>query len=164
VELDIPAHIHSAGCRSERLTYSLHFINEESIAVVSLLNSTVFTDFPTLKILVSHGGGAIPYQVARFDASALRRGTERFSERLRKLYFDTVLYSRDALELLFKTVGADRCLFGTERPGVGTVKDPKTGKWLDETRHIIEGFEWLSAAEKKMIFEDNVKKVFKLEL
>ena len=162
VELDIPAHIHSAGCRSERLTYSLHFINEENIAVVSLLSSNVFSDFPTLKIIVSHGGGAIPYQFARFEAGALRRGTERFSEKMRHLYYDTVLYSADALALLFKTVGADRCLFGTERPGIGTVKDPKTGKWLDETRHIIEGFEWLSAAEKKMIFEDNAKKVFKL--
>jgi len=164
VELDIPGHIHSAGCRSERLSYSLHFINEESIAVVSLLNSTVFSDFPTLKLIVSHGGGAIPYQCARFDASSLRRGGARFSEKMRNLYYDTVLYSADALALLFKTVGADRCLFGTERPGVGTVKDPKTGRWLDETRHIIEGFEWLSAAEKKMIFEDNAKKVFKLDV
>ena len=75
-----------------------------------------------------------------------------------------MLYSKDSLELLFKTVGADRCLFGTERPGVGTVKDPKTGRWLDETRHLIEGFDWLSAAEKKMIFEDNAKKIFKLDV
>ena len=82
---------------------------------------------------------------------------------MRNLYYDTVLYSADSLALLFKTVGADRCLFGTERPGVGTVKDPKTGKWLDETRHIIEGFEFLSAAEKKMIFEDNAKKLFKIQ-
>ncbi len=74
VELDVPGHIHSAGCRSDRLPYSLHFINEESIAVVSLLNSNVFKDFPTLKILVSHGGGAIPYHWARFEASAIRRG------------------------------------------------------------------------------------------
>jgi OH-DDVA meta-cleavage compound hydrolase len=165
VELDIPGHIHSTGCKSERLSYSLHFINEESIAIVSLLNSTVFTDFPSLKIIVSHGGGAIPYHIGRFEASSLRGGKAvRFSERMRNLYYDTVLYSAGALELLFKTVGADRCLFGTERPGVGTVKDPKTGKWLDETRHLIEGFEWLSAAEKKMIFEDNAKKVFKLEV
>ncbi len=162
VELDIPGHIHSAGCRSERLTYSLHFINEESIGVVSLLNSAVFTDFPTLKIVVSHGGGAIPYQYARFEASAIRRGLERFSDRMRRLYYDTVLYSKDALELLFKTVGADRCLFGTERPGVGTVKDPKTGRWLDDTRHLIESTEWLTAAEKQMIFEDNARQVFKL--
>jgi predicted TIM-barrel fold metal-dependent hydrolase len=164
VELDVPGHIHSAGCRSARLSYSLHFINEESIGVVSLLNSNVFKDFPTLKILVSHGGGAIPYQWARFEASSLRiPGSTRFFDRMRNLYYDTVLYSKEALELLFKTVGVERCMFGTERPGVGTVKDPRTGRWLDETRHIIEAFDWLSAADKKMIFEDNAKKVFKLE-
>src|SRR6202795_2250078 len=162
VELDVPGHIHSAGCRSERLTYSLHFINEENIAVVSLLTSQVFNDFPALKILVSHGGGAIPYQFARFEASSLRGKGPRFSDQMRKLYYDTVLYSKDALELLFKTVGVDRCLFGTERPGVGTVKDPKTGRWMDDTRHIIEAFDFLSAAEKKGIFEDNSKKLFKL--
>ena len=83
---------------------------------------------------------------------------------MRHLYYDTVLYSKDALELLFKTVGVDRCLFGTERPGVGTVKDPRTGRWLDETRHTIEGIEWLTAADKKMIFEDNAKKVFNLKV
>ncbi|MBV9504546.1 MAG: amidohydrolase [Acidobacteriia bacterium] len=163
VELDIPGHIHSAGCRSERLTYSTHFINEETISVVSLLNSKVFTDFPTLRIVVSHGGGAVPYQWARWEAGSLRQPGPRFSDRMRNLYYDTVLYSSESLALLIKTVGADRCLFGTERPGVGTVKDPKTGKWLDETRHLIEAFDWLSAAEKKMIFEDNAKKVFKLD-
>jgi OH-DDVA meta-cleavage compound hydrolase len=165
VELDIPGHIHSTGCRSERLTYSLHFINEENIAVVSLLTSDVFKDFPTLKILVSHGGGAIPYQFARFEASSLRRkGATRFSDAMRNLYYDTVLYSKDALELLFKTVGIDRCLFGTERPGVGTVKDPRTGRWLDETRFTIEAIDWLSDADKKAIFEDNARKLFNLKV
>jgi OH-DDVA meta-cleavage compound hydrolase len=164
VELDVPGHVHSAGCRSDRLPYSLHFINEESIAVVSLLNSNVFKDFPTLKILVSHGGGAIPYHWARFEASSLRTpGATRFSERMRNLYYDTVLYSSESLALLIRTVGADRCLFGTERPGVGTVKDPRTGKWLDETRFLIEAFDWLSDADKKLIFEDNAKKLFKLD-
>ena len=160
VEYDVPGHIHSAGCRSSRLTYSLHFINEESIAVVSLLNSSVFDDFPTLKILVSHGGGAIPYHLGRFEAGSLRRKGKRFSEMMRNLWFDTVLYTPDALELLFKTVGPDRCVFGTERPGVGTVMDPETGKWLDETRGIIQGFDWLTDSDKQMIFEDNAKKLF----
>ena len=164
-ELDVPGHIHSAGCRSPRLTYSMHFINEESIGVVSLLTSNVFKDFPALKIMVSHGGGAIPYQWARFEASSLRQpGAVRFSDRMRNLYYDTVLYSKGSLELLIKTVGADRCLFGTERPGVGTVKDPRTNRWLDETRYLIEDFDWLSAADKKLIFEDNAKKLFKLDV
>jgi predicted TIM-barrel fold metal-dependent hydrolase len=165
VELDVPCMIHSSTCLSSRLSYTLHFINEESIGVVSLLTSNVFKDFPTLKILVSHGGGAIPYQYARFEASSLRRpGATRFSEMMRHLYYDTVLYSKDALELLFKTVGVDRCLFGTERPGVGTVKDPRTGRWLDETRFTIEAIDWLTAEDKKKIFEDNAKKVFNLKV
>jgi predicted TIM-barrel fold metal-dependent hydrolase len=146
------------------LPYSLHFINEESIGVVSLLESNVFKDFPNLKILVSHGGGAIPYHWARFEASSLRKGGERFSDKMRNLYYDTVLYSSESLQLLIKTVGADRCLFGTERPGVGTVKDPRTGRWLDETRFLIEAFDWLSAADKKLIFEDNAKKLFRLDV
>ncbi len=44
------------------------------------------------------------------------------------------------------------------------MKDPRTGRWLDETRFTIEGIDWLSAADKKMIFEDNAKKVFNLKV
>ena len=46
VELDIAGHVHSAGCRSDRLPYSLHFINEESIGVVSLLELERLSGFP----------------------------------------------------------------------------------------------------------------------
>ena len=65
---------------------------------------------------------------------------------------------------MIKTVGADRCVFGTERPGVGTAKDPKTGRWMDDVRSYIDAFTWLSDADKKAIFEDNAKKLFKLNV
>jgi len=163
-ELDVPAHIHGTGSRSERVPYSLHFINEETIAVYGLLNSNVFKDFPDLKIVVSHGGGAIPYQLGRFEAPSLRRPDgQRFSERLRHLYFDTVLYTQEAVALLIKTVGADRCLFGTECPGVGSAAHPETGHDMDDVRVLIEGLDWLSAADRQKIFEDNARKVFKLK-
>jgi OH-DDVA meta-cleavage compound hydrolase len=160
-ELDIPAHIHSTGSRSERTPYSLHFINEESIAVFNLVNSSVLEDFPTLKILVSHGGGAIPYQLGRFESASLR-GKQRFSTKLRKLYFDTVLYTPAALRLLIETIGPEHCLFGTECPGVGSSIDPDTGETMDDIAPYIERFDWLSAADKKAIFEDNVRKLFRL--
>ncbi len=160
-ELDVPAHIHSTGSRSERVPYSLHFINEESIAVFNLVNSTVLEDFPTLKILVSHGGGAIPYQLGRFESASLR-GKQRFSTKLRKLYFDTVLYTPAALRLLIETIGPEHCLFGTECPGVGSSINPETGETMDDIAPYIERFDWLSAADKQAIFEDNVRKLFKL--
>lgn len=160
-ELDVPAHIHSTGSRSERVPYSLHFINEESIAVFNLVNSSVLEDFPTLKILVSHGGGAIPYQLGRFESASLR-GKQRFSTKLRKLYFDTVLYTPAALRLLIETVGPEHCLFGTECPGVGSSINPETGETMDDIAPYIERFDWLSAADKQAIFEDNVRRLFKL--
>ena len=139
-DLDVPGHIHATGSRSARTPYSMHFINEETIAVFGLLNSNVFKDFPKLKIMISHGGGAIPYQLGRFEAGFLRQG-KRFSEAMRNLYYDTVLYTQDAIELLIKTVGYDRCLFGAECPGVGSVVEPKTGRTLDDVAPSIKAID-----------------------
>ena len=164
VELDVPGLVHTASCQSSRLTYSLHFINEESIAIISLLSSKVFQDFPTLKIVVSHGGGAIPYQMGRFMAARYMRGGERFEEAIRKLHFDTCVYTKDGLDLLFRVVGVDRCMYGTEKPGTGTAIHPDTGKSLDDLKPVIESIEWLSDADRKAIFEENTKKLFNLKL
>ena len=160
-ELDVPAHIHSAGSHSERTSYTVHFINEETIAVYGLVNSNVFKDFPNLKILVSHGGGAMPYQIGRFTSGALRRGVD-FLEGFRHLYFDTVLYSEEALRLLIQVAGPDRCLFGAECPGVGSMINKKTGRTFDDIRPYIEGFDWLSSEDKHAIFEGNARRLFKL--
>lgn len=162
VELDVPALIHSAGCCSERESYTLHFINEESIAILSLLESKVFEDFPNLKLIICHGGGAIPYQIGRFRSIRFRNGEEEFDKDLKKLFYDTCLYSKDSLELLFKTVGTDRVLFGTEKPGTGSGVDPKTGRALDDLKPVINSIEWLGEKEKQDIFENNARKLFRL--
>ena len=164
-ELDVVGHIHSTGSLCERETYSLHFIVEETIAVVGLLNSSVFKDFPDLKILVSHGGGAVPYQLGRFEAQRLRvPGGERFSEAIRKLYFDTVLYTREALELLIRTVGVEHCLFGAECPGVGSVINPDTGTTMDDVAPNIQSFDWLTNEDKTKILSENTRQLFKLKI
>lgn len=162
-ELDVPALVHSAGCRPPaRESYSLHFLLEETVAVASLLASDVARDFPTLKLIVSHGGGAIPYQMGRFLAGATRSGRE-FRDQLRTLYFDTCLYTRDAIELLVRAVGADRCCFGSEKPGTGSVRDPASGRWYDDIKVLVEQIEWLSEAERAQIFEGNAATLFKLD-
>ncbi len=65
IELDVPVHIHSAGCCG-RETYDEHFATEESLAITSVIHSDVFEDFPRLKLMISHGGGSIPYQIGRW--------------------------------------------------------------------------------------------------
>jgi 4-oxalmesaconate hydratase len=167
VELDVPALIHSASCKNFRESYSAHFITEESIAVLKLCSaeSRVFKDFPALRIIVSHGGGSVPYQVGRWRAHRIREqeanpSLESFDESMRRLYYDTVLYNQESLELLFRVVGTDRCMFGTENPGSGSSKDPRTGVPMDDLKPVIEGISWLSDADKNRLFADNARTVF----
>ena len=168
-ELDVPLHLHTAGSRRpQKEPYSMHFVNEETTAVYGLVNSTVFEDFPDLKIMCSHGGGAIPFQVGRFNASSARRpganAATLFQSRMRKMYFDTVLYSKEALELLIKVIGPDNLLFGSECPGVGSSINPETGETFDKIAPIIQGFDWLSEEDKTKIFEGNARRLYKLDV
>ena len=160
-ELDVPGIIHSAGCREPaRETYSLHFIIEETIAVASLLASPVFTDFPDLKLVVCHGGGAIPYQAGRFMPADVRGGGAPFIERLRRLWFDTCLYTEEGIDLLLRTVGVERCLFGTEKPGTGSQFDAASGRWYDDIHLLIDAIDWLSDEDRAALYSDNARSLF----
>jgi 4-oxalmesaconate hydratase len=159
-EFDIPALVHSAGSCQPRESYTLKFINEESISIISLLESDVFRRFPTLKLIVPHGGGAIPYHMGRFRAWAVRRGEATFDEQMRQLHFDTTTYDRHALELLFKTVGADRVLFATENPGTGSAIDPRSGRAFDDLKPVIEEIGFLTEEDRKNVFECNCARLY----
>jgi 4-oxalmesaconate hydratase len=189
IKLRIPAHIHSAGCGG-RETYDEHFATEESLAITSVVHSEVFDRFPELKLMISHGGGSIPYQIGRWRAhwwvdlatkkphikkyfqaleAAGFAGTElparpddltSFDDALRKFYFDTDVHNKDSLELLFKTVGADRCLFGTERPGSGGAINPETGRSFEDFKYTIDRIAFLSEQERKRIYEGNARAIF----
>jgi 4-oxalmesaconate hydratase len=159
-ELDIPALVHSAGSCSPRESYTLKFINEESIAIISLMQSKVFEKFPKLKLIVPHGGGAIPYHMGRFRAWSVRKGGEFFDDQIRRLHFDTTTYDKNALELLFKTVGTDRVLFATENPGTGSAPDPKTGRAYDDLKPVIEEIAFLTDEDRKNIFECNCTRLY----
>lgn len=165
-ELDVPGIIHSAGCRPPtRETYSLHFIQEETVGLIHLLQSKVFSDFPSLKLVVCHGGGAIPYQVGRFEAGAARRpGGTPFRETLRQVYFDTCLYTSDAIELLLRTVGVDRAMFGSEKPGSGSAWNPESGRWYDDIHLLIDDIDWLTDADRSQLLVNNAAALFGLSL
>jgi predicted TIM-barrel fold metal-dependent hydrolase len=87
-----------------------------------------------------------------------------FVDRMRHMYFDTVLYSKEALELLIKVVGPDRILYGSECPGVGSSINHETGQTYDRTVPLIESIDWLTAEDRFKIFEGNAKRVFNLTI
>ncbi len=168
VQLGIPALVHSTACKNPRETYSSHFSAEETIAILSVLNSRVFLDFPDLRLIISHGGGSVPYQIGRWRAGRLRQRNPgglpdaTFDESLRRFWFDTCLYSDLALELLFRTVGPERCLFGTERPGTGTVLDPATGHMMDDVKYTIDNLTCLSDDDRAAVYAGNALSLFDL--
>ena len=168
VELDVPALIHGGPYRFSREPELGYFVEEEAVAAWSILRSPrVFQDFPNLKLVVGHGGGYIPYQAGRgraFRMNAMQRDPnahyESFDESMRRLYYDTVLYDGEAMELLIKVVGADRCIFGTDKPANGSVKDPVTGKALNDTKQYIDRIDWLSEEDRHAIFEGNARRIY----
>jgi predicted TIM-barrel fold metal-dependent hydrolase len=173
IELDVPLFIHGAyltGPRylRHRTAYLIGQTVEESISGPTLVYGGVLNKFPALKLILCHGGGATPYQIGRYltppgrEEASLYGSPQigSFLDEFHKLYFDGTLYTQEALELLIKVVGPDRVLFGTETPGRGTFQ--YQGRMLDDLRPAVEKIEWLGAGEKKMIFEDNARKVFNL--
>ncbi len=167
-ELDLPAHIHSGNCCNGRETYDEHFMAEEGLAITSIYRANVFDRFPDLKLMISHGGGPIPFQAGRWRshremaraAGRIPKDAPVFDDILKKFWFDTVVHSKLSLELLFKVVGADRCCFGTERPGSGGGIDPVSGIPYDDLKPVIESIDTISDADKTGIFEDNVRRLF----
>jgi 4-oxalmesaconate hydratase len=98
--------------------------------------------------------------MGRFRSWSRRKGGEYFDDKLKRLHFDTTTYDKNALELLFKTVGVDRVLFATENPGTGSAIDPETGRGYDDLKPIIENISFLSDEDRKNIFECNCTKLY----
>ena len=114
----------------------------------------------------AHGGGAIPYQIGRFERSGSRRIEEpgALREAMRKLYFDTCSTTPKALDLLFRIVGTDRCMFGTENPGTGTALDRDTGRQFDDIKPDIDDqIPWLTDEDRQMIYETTAREVYRLD-
>ncbi|MBV8083568.1 MAG: amidohydrolase [Chloroflexi bacterium] len=165
VELDVPGLIHTGGRRNAREPEAGHFPNEETVAANAVLDSRVLRDFPPLKLIVAHGGGYLPYQVGRqraprFNAMQRNPEVEPYDASLRRLWYDTVLLNQESLELLFRVIGPDRCLFGSDKPSGSSAIDPATGKPLDDIKPYIEAIPWLTEDDRQAIFEGNARKVF----
>jgi aminocarboxymuconate-semialdehyde decarboxylase len=95
---------------------------ETALAATSLLTHGVTERFPKLRILLSHGGGALPWILPRLrHARALGPPLQELfardpTEMASGFYYDSILYDRLALRFLADTVGADHILVGSDYP------------------------------------------------
>ncbi|HXY98632.1 MAG TPA: amidohydrolase family protein [Stellaceae bacterium] len=162
VELDVPAMVHvSASCNPAFHFTGAHYINGDTTAFMQFLTSDLFRDFPTLKFIIPHGGGAVPYHWGRYRGLAQDMKKPPLKELLlENVFFDTCVYHLPGIELLAKVIPVENILFASEMVGAVRGVDPETGHPYDDTKRYIEAVSWLGAEDRRKIFEGNARRVF----
>lgn len=142
-----------------------------SMAMIRLVNSGVLEKYPNLKFVTHHAGGTIPYLISRIsleeDLHQMRQGykhehhlTKKIPDYLRMFYNDTAVYGGTAaLMCAYAFCGPDHMLFATDMPF-----DSQAGyRLVRETIRSIEEMD-IPDSEKRMIFEDNARDLFRLPI
>jgi len=161
VELDVPAMIHvSASCNPNFHATGAHYINADTTAFMQFIEGDLFRDFPALRFIIPHGGGAVPYHWGRYRGLADMLKRPPLEEHVMKnVFFDTCVYHQPGIDLLVRVIELDNILFGSEMVGAVRGIDPRTGHYFDDTRRYIDALS-LSTADKERIFARNARRVF----
>jgi 4-oxalmesaconate hydratase len=162
VEYDIPAMIHvSTSCNACFHTTGAHYINADTTAVMQLIQGELFRDFPALRFVIPHGGGAAPYHWGRYRGLAQELNKPALGEHLLgNIWFDTCVYHQPGIDLLATVIPVDNILFASEMIGAVRGIDPETGFAFDDTRRYIDACARLSAEDRRRIYEDNARRVY----
>ena len=162
VELDVPVMIHvSAACNPCFHSTGSHYLGADTTAFMQAMTSDLFKEFPTMKFIIPHGGGAVPYHWGRFRGLADMMGRPPLQELLLdNVYFDTCVYHQPGIDLLLKVIPAKNILFGSEMIGAVRGIDPETGYYFDDTKRYIDECIQVSDEDKAAIFQGNIQEVF----
>lgn len=161
VELDVPAMIHvSSSCNPNFHATGAHYINADTTAFMQFLQGDLFNDFPDLRLIIPHGGGAVPYHWGRYRGLADMLGKPALTEHIMKnVFFDTCVYHQAGIDLLFRVIDVDNILFASEMFGAVKGVDPETGHNFDDTKRYIDALD-LSEADRHKVFEANARRVY----
>jgi len=133
---------------------------ETTIALSHLIFEGTLDRFPQLKLCAAHGGGYLPSYSARSDHGCLTFPDrcsglalkKRPSEYVRDLYFDSIVFTSEALRHLVAECGASQIMIGTDYPY----------PWTSTAVEHILGTPSLSDAERAAILGDNACKLLRL--
>lgn len=161
VELDVPAMIHVSGsCNPAQHATGAYYIAADTIAFMQLLEGDLFKDFPTLRFIIPHGGGAVPYHWGRYRGLADMLKKPDLAEHLmHNIFFDTCVYHQPGINLLADVIETKNILFGSEMVGAVRGVDPTTGHYFDDTKRYIDALD-INDADRHAIFEGNARRVF----
>lgn len=161
VEYDIPAMVHVSTSTNPALhTTGAHYLGADTTVFMQLVSGDLFSDFPDLRFVIPHGGGAVPYHWGRFRGLAMALGRPPLEEHvLGNVFFDTCVYHQAGIDLLLEVVPTDNILFASEMIGAVRDVDPVTGRHFDDTLPMVASA--LPDAEAlSAVTERNAKRVY----
>ncbi|WP_308467207.1 amidohydrolase family protein [Rathayibacter soli] len=159
--LDVPAMIHVSGSTLPAVhTTGAYYLSADTTAFMQLLQGDLFSTRPGLRLVIPHGGGAVPYHWGRFEGIAIGLEKPALAEHLLcNVFFDTCVYHQPGIDLLFETIGAGNVLFGSELLGAVKALDPSTGQAFDDTKRYVDALD-LDDESRAAVFEQNVRAVY----
>jgi 4-oxalmesaconate hydratase len=161
VELNVPAMVHvSMSCNPNFHGTGAHYLNGDTTAFMQLVLGDLFKDFPELKLVIPHGGGAVPYHWGRYRGIAQDAGRPPIESLLDNVFFDTCVYHYPGVRFLVEVIGPDNVVFASEMIGAVKGIDPRSGHYFDDTRRYVDAIEGLSAADRAKIYESNAVRLY----
>ena len=160
-ELNVPAMIHvSTSCNPNVSTLGAHYLHGDTTVFMQLIEGDLFSHFPALRLVIPHGGGAVPYHWGRYHGLAERfnRG-DITSHVMTNVFFDSCVYHRPGVDLLLRVIGADNVIFGSEMMGAVRGCNPQTGAAWDDTKRYIDELHLLPEHARR-VFEINARRVY----
>ncbi|TXR57240.1 amidohydrolase family protein [Quadrisphaera setariae] len=160
-ELDVPAMVHVSAVTSPALhATGSHYLNADTTVFMQLLQADLFRDFPSLRVVIPHGGGAVPYHWGRFRGLADMLGRPPVEEALLgNVFFDTCVYHQAGVDLLLDVVPTANVLFGSEVVGAVRGVDPRTGHHFDDTKRYVDAAR-LSDERRADVYEHNARRIY----
>jgi 4-oxalmesaconate hydratase len=161
IELDVPAMVHvSASATPVFHGTGAYYINADTTAFMQLVQGNLFGDLPELRLVIPHGGGAVPYHWGRYRGLAdMLKQPPVESNVMGNVYFDTCVYHQPGIDLLLDVIDTPNILFGSEMVGAVRGIDERTGHHYDDTRRYIEA-STLDVDARAAVFEHNVRRVY----
>jgi 4-oxalmesaconate hydratase len=160
-ELDVPAMIHvSTSVNPAVHTLGGHYLNADTTVFMQLVQGDLFGRFPDLRLVIPHGGGAVPYHWGRFAGLAERMKRPPLAGHVMgNVFFDTCVYHQPGIDLLTSVIGPDNVLFASEMLGAVRGVNPDSGADWDDTKQYLDQAPLDDAARAK-VFELNARRVY----
>jgi 4-oxalmesaconate hydratase len=160
VELDVPAMIHvSASCNPNAHTLGAHYLNADTSVFMQFVEADLFDRYPTLRFVIPHGGGAVPYHWGRYQGLATRLERPPLDRLLANVFFDTCVYHTPGVALLTRVIPVENVLFASEMLGAVRGVNPETGSGWDDTKRYVDALD-LPEGARRQIFEENARRVY----